>query len=468
MFHGGLRAVGAPPMRKLSVLPVFFLPGLLLGQGPPGAIETTYANKREFRIPFNPGPGAQNIKQLQLFVSTDQGKTWSPSAIVAPEAGKFQFIAERDGTYFFAVQTLDLQGKAYPARMEGATPTLKVIVHTAPPTVQLQPLPPRPGEVGVSWKVTSELFEPIQPGAIELEYRLAGAQTWQPVPVPVGATQAFWNPKANAMVEVRLKARDRAGNVAEQSTTVSLTGAGQGAPATDIHSPPPPPAFDGDLLKLGAGERRFVNSKRVVMSCELKDFGPSGVSLLELWYTHDARSWNKGPEFRLAPGDEQTKQSLTFDVVGEGVYGITLLARSGVGLADRPPQVGDRPQLWIEVDTTKPVVKNQGIYVGNGPDKGKLTINWTAQDKNLPRDCITLSYAEKLDGQWKAFAEKLPNSGRHVWNMPSDGLPYQFYVKIEAVDLAGNVGEAVTPDLIKVDLSTPKVRILNVEPSAGK
>jgi hypothetical protein len=344
-----------------------------------------------------------------------------------------------------------------------------VIVHTTAPTVQLQPLQPRPGEVGVAWKVNGELFEAFAPGAVVLEYRLAGAQSWQPVPVTAGANQAYWNPKANALVEVRLRVRDRAGNFGEGTATVSLTGVGQGnAGGSDITNPPPAPAFDGDLLKLGAGERRFVNNKRVVMSCELKDFGPSGVSTLELWYTHDARSWNKGPEFRLAPGDEQTKQSITFDVVSEGVYGITLLARSGVGLAERPPQVGDRPHLWIEVDTTKPVVKNHGVFVGNGPDKGKLTINWTAQDKNLPRECITLSYAEKADGPWKAFAEKLPNNGRHVWNMPQEGLPYQFYVKIEAVDLAGNVGEAITPDLIKVDLSTPKVKILNVEPSSGK
>ena len=32
-------------------------------------------------------------------------------------------------------------------------------------------------------------------------------------------------------------------------------------------------------------------------------------------------------------------------------------------------------------------------------------------------------------------------------------------------DVKVHIGEAVTQDLIKVDLSTPKVRILNVEPS---
>jgi hypothetical protein len=43
-------------------------------------------------------------------------------------------------------------------------------------------------------------------------------------------------------------------------------------------------------------------------------------------------------------------------------------------------------------------------------------------------------------------------------------VPYQFLVKVEAVDTAGNVGEAVTTELVKVDLSQPKARILNVGP----
>jgi hypothetical protein len=455
-------------MRKLSVLPVVLLPGLLLGQVPgPGGIETTYANRREFRIPFNPGPNAQNLKQLQLFVSADQGRTWVQSSTVAPDQQKFQFTADRDGVFWFAVQTVDLQGKAYPPSMEGAQPSLKVIVDTQPPVVQLQPLPPRTGEVGVTWTIRDDHFDPGVPDAVRLEYRLTGGVTWQPLPVAPGAVQFFWNPKANTLVEVRLRARDRAGNVGEATTTVSLSGAGQNYPptGTDPVAPQaqPSPTLESDLIKLGAGERRFVNSKRIVLSCELKDFGPSGVSLVELWYTHDTRSWSKGPEYRLTPGDEQAKQTMTFEVVSEGVYGITLLARSGVGLGDRPPQIGDRPQLWIEVDTTRPTVKLGGVVVGTGADKGKLSISWSAHDKNLRADPITLSFAEKADGTWKTFAEKLPNNGRYVWTMPTDGVPYQFHVKVEAVDQAGNVGEAITNDLVKVDLANPKVKILNVE-----
>jgi hypothetical protein len=188
------------------------------------------------------------------------------------------------------------------------------------------------------------------------------------------------------------------------------------------------------------------------------------VSVIELWYTMDSRSWNKHP---TRFGEDPTQKSITFDVVDEGVYGITLVAKSGVGLGDRPPQIGDRPHLWIEVDTTRPQVQLHGVTVGTGADKGKLTVAWSARDKNIEQVPIVLSYGEQATGPWKPFTpDKLKNTGQYVWQMPGD-VPYQFHVRVEAADRAGNVGEAISENLIKVDLSNPKVRILNVEP-AGK
>jgi hypothetical protein len=451
-------------MRKLSVLPLVLLPGLLLGQGP-GSLDATFANKREFRIPFNAGSGSQNIKELRLFVSTDQGRSWTQSSTAAPELQKFQFQADRDGTYWFSVQTLDQQGKLYPPTMSGAVASLKVIVDTQPPAVRLQPLPPRPGEVGVNWKIDDENFDPALADAVRLEFRRLGEVNWQPLLLAPGATQHYWNPNSGGTVEVRLRARDRAGNVGEGTATVSLTGAGQGyQPPSTNPNPPPAAAPESELLKLGAGERRFVRTKQVTVNCELKDFGPSGVSVVELWWTTDARSWTK-KEYPVAAGDDQTRKSVAFEAQSDGVYGITLLARSGVGLGDRPPQIGERPQMWIEVDTTKPTVNLVGVVVGTGVDKGKVTVSWIAQDKNLTATPIALSYAEKMDGPWRPIADKLPNNRTYVWSLPPDGVPFQFHLKVEAIDLAGNVGEAITPNLVKVDLATPKVKIITVEPS---
>jgi hypothetical protein len=41
-------------------------------------------------------------------------------------------------------------------------------------------------------------------------------------------------------------------------------------------------------------------------------------------------------------------------------------------------------------------------------------------------------------------------------------VPYQFYVRVEAVDRAGNVGGDETRKPVIVDLSQPKVQVIGV------
>jgi hypothetical protein len=456
-------------MRKLHLaIVVLFLASswLLL---PAGAQETSndviYSRFAHFRIPFQAGPGEQQLKQLQLFFSTDHGRSWQPSAIAPPEQRHFRFISERDGLYWFAVQTLDHAGRTFPATMEGAQPTLKVIVDTQPPVVTLRQLPARSGQVGVAWEVHDDNLDTALPDALRLDYRSPGGGAWLPIP-RTGAAQAYWNPETNGVVEVRLRARDKAGNWGEATTTLTpggLTGGFGGAHTGQASDQDAGPAASAQGYGAPVDpDRRLVNSKRISLNYELKEVGPSGVSTIELWYTQDGRSWYRYPLPKNA--DDVQRPPLVFEVNNEGVYGFTLVARSGVGLGERPPQVGDRPQVWVEVDLTKPVVSLQNVVVGQGPDKGKLTVSWTARDKNLSREPITISYAEQATGPWTPVVEKIQNTGRYVWLMP-ERIPYQFLVRVEAADLAGNIGEALTPSLIKVDLSQPKVRILHVEPA---
>ena len=84
-----------------------------------------------------------------------------------------------------------------------------------------------------------------------------------------------------------------------------------------------------------------------------------------------------------------------------------MIARSRVGLGERPPQPGDPPHIWVEVDETKPAVRLSSADVGRGSDLGNLTIIWAATDKNLARQPITLSYSEKPDGPWNPIASKI-------------------------------------------------------------
>ena len=62
---------------------------------------------------------------------------------------------------------------------------------------------------------------------------------------------------------------------------------------------------------------------------------------------------------------------------------------------------------------------------------------------------ITLSYSENPQGPWKTFAATVENTGRYVWQVPSN-VPANVYVRIEAFDLVGNAGAAQTPQAVRL------------------
>src|SRR5213078_124633 len=93
--------------------------------------------------------------------------------------------------------------------------------------------------------------------------------------------------------------------------------------------------------------------------------------------------------------------------------------KSGVGIGDRPPQVGDPPQVWVEVDLTRPTVQLTDANVVRGTESGRVAITWKATDKNLGRQPISLSYAAEPTGPWTSIANNLENSGRFVWQLES-------------------------------------------------
>jgi hypothetical protein len=438
---------------------------LILGSAPgqdvPGG--AVYMRVRQFKVPFNIGPGDRDrLKQLQLYVSSDAGRTWQAIASAPPEQGYFRFSTPTDGAFWFAIQTFDKANVAFPENMNSPAPNLKMIVDTRPPDVALQPLTPRGGEVGVSWSVRDDNLNPNPFDGMRLEFRANGG-LWQRLTPAVGSNQIYWNPNAAGAIEVRLQARDLAGNQGEGTARVSLDGAafapanpnnistrGYDSNPTTILNPPAP------------SEVKLVNSKKIKLGYDVKESGPSGVSSVDLWYTHDGRTWK---EYGQPLIDKEAKH-LVFDVEREGQYGITLVAKSGVGLGERAPITGDRPQVWIEVDLTKPVVNVRGPLVGLGQDKSKLKIMWNASDKNLGQACIALSYAEQASAEkWTPIADKLNNTGEHIWLMPAQGVPFQFYLKVEAVDRAGNLGYDVTSQAVKVDLAIPRAIPLEVSPA---
>lgn len=436
-----------------SVLVVMLLGSAAWAQGP----EIIWCRQPVFRIPFQIEPGDENrLKEVQLYLKLGDQGTWRLVKTVGPRERHFPFRAETDGLHQFLVRTVDLEGRAYPPRVEDAQPGLRVMVDTTLPQALLRQLPPRGDQVGIEWEVRDEHLDL---SSLQVDVRPQGAVAWQPLAVePLAFGQRYFVPPSRGPLEVRLRVKDRAEN--QGSAYLLLSGLGQdpvrreGDSSAFPHPPnsTPAPPRDRDI--------KFINTTDLTLSYTLEGVGPSGVSVVELWFTRDGRTWQRHGE----DPDKTSPFQVRFN--SEGQYGLTLVVKSGVGLGDRPPQPGDPPQMWVEVDLTKPAVELKSLEAGRGPEAGTVTVTWRAEDKNLASAPISLYYAENPEGPWTIMVGGLDNTGRYVWRVPP-GAPYRFFVRVEALDKAGNVGHADSSKPVIVDLSVPKGRILGVD-SAGR
>ena len=69
-------------------------------------------NLRNFNIPINVDPyRRQEIRDLVLMVSSDQGKNWSEAGTATPEQSVFAYNAPGDGLYYFNLVIVDRQGR---------------------------------------------------------------------------------------------------------------------------------------------------------------------------------------------------------------------------------------------------------------------------------------------------------------------------------------------------------------------
>jgi hypothetical protein len=148
------------------------------------------------------------------------------------------------------------------------------------------------------------------------------------------------------------------------------------------------------------------------------------------------------------------------EVREEGVYGLSLIPCSGA--KTQTPQAGDPPQFWVSVDWTRPTVTVLGVEADLR--RKALSVRWSAGDDHLAPRPITLSYTEMPGGPWVPLAANLKNTGS-FWGPLPPSMPPRFYLRVEAVDQGGNVGEARTLTPVVLDASPPpnKVQVLGVD-----
>jgi hypothetical protein len=396
----------------------------------------SYLSNRTFEIPFSLTPG-KAVAEVILHVSRD-GKTYSAHANVEAAKRHFEYTADADGLLYFVVQTKDTFGQLDPPSLAGTVhPSLRVVVDTVRPEVKLRAVEPREGSAAVEWEVADTNLE-IR--TLKLDYRRSEGGEWVKLnPEKLDRAHFNWNPPGTGMIDVRLSVADSAGNVSSQIVQVRPVPGKEPAPKAPVPGTP---------------RVIHVRTKAFKLNYKVDSVGDSGVKHVEVWMTRDTRAWQKLSVV------ERLDEPVPLNVVIAGRYGFTLRPVSGVGRASDPPAIGQAPQIWVEVDETPPDVQVADVRVGEGPDAGFVTVTYRATDKWLREAPITVLTAPTKDGPWDPVESNQRYTGSI--KVATKGRPFQFFLKVEALDEAGNKGSAVWPEAVKVDLSKPEVKEITV------
>ncbi len=210
---------------------------------------------------------------------------------------------------------------------------------------------------------------------------------------------------------------------------------------------------------LPPGERpRMTRTTRFNLAYSVDAAGPMGLEKVELWVSR-----NGGADWNLWGTDEDMESPFLVDVDSEGIYGFRVVLVSRNGLASQTPRSGDLADLWVGIDTTKPIAEITSAAYGESEHAGHLNIQWTAADDHLGPRPITLVISETQDGPWTPIASGLPNNGQYFWRVDS-GVPDKFYLRLEVRDEAGNLAvDQLTQPIASAGL-TPRGRVSDFEP----
>ncbi len=446
--------------------------------GPFGGLQPHYWPHRTFGIPVNTDQIAKlenKPTHLQLYYSASRGPFQKGSKLPVGgmnelNSGKrgFLFEAPRDGDYEFAVQFVYANGEVSP-KTESLAPEVRAVIDTVPPRVQIAAL----GN-GVEWIATDDNLDP-QYMTLECKWPTSGEWTKITDKTLRTSDSYAWKMPPGKVLEVRVLARDRAGNEgvspvvripAEAGTAVGLpknTGpAWVGGPGAATL---PQPRID------------YVNSLEFDVDYTVQRMGRSGVQAAHLFVLKEQGNWElvKRHPVKLMPDDKGAHSlSLPFKAEREGTYGFFVIPESGAGKKSEDPKKDDPPMVLVVVDTTKPFVQITGVQVKPGGVKGPLVeFTWTAGDPNLMPQPVSLEWSlDKTADKWNEIKYRLDNNltattGRYAWEVPDEKL-WKFYARIRAVDKAANIGEHVwgqdrtknTPPVeIIVDLEKPAATI---------
>jgi hypothetical protein len=445
-----------------------------------------YTSQSTFSLPIRVDAAARpSMREVLLLVKTGN-EQWKQADSAGMLQDTFRYTVPADGEYWFTLVTVDNQGNRNPKNAEQISEQdiVKVVVDTKPPAVELKQVKLPNGDAAVFCEINDA--NPDN-NAVKITYR--GANNVIQVLEPISPCLFRVGSPEVLNLPLQVVVADKAKNTTTRTVVLS-EGANKQAPADDTTSglkqgmfqaPTPPlpakavdkavlpsaPSVEADSRTAGqakeqseakpghdAVQRQLINTTRAALDYRIDHVGPSGVGKVEVWYTGD-----QGASWRRLCEDADKHSPAEFDLPGDGVYGVRVVVANGNGFGGRPPVAGDQPHIWIEVDATAPIVHLKEVDpITNG---GPLEIQWTASDKNLAAGAINLYFAARKEGPWQPIARGLKNDGHYKWAFPSD-QGGQFFLRVEAVDLAGNVARSDSASAVVLDMTEPRASVLGV------
>jgi hypothetical protein len=226
----------------------------------PPAIVTS---QTQFEIPFRTDDLNGRLVEVQLYVSTDLGLTWNVYARQSPTTTRIPFQSVGDGEYLFALKTLDRDGKLLPTGPP--IPTLRIVVDTVQPELNLRVEPDKSGRIAITWRSTDQNLDK---STLRLSYRVDGPNlpnTWQALGTGTPATaehsadamlyqdRVTWFPDTVAeAIVLKAEIQDFAGNLVTTYQPIGLGSLRSANPAPPLQGgqanalSPPDPAVSGN------------------------------------------------------------------------------------------------------------------------------------------------------------------------------------------------------------------------------
>jgi hypothetical protein len=443
-------------------------------------------NPRPVSIRFYAAPPDKSFKLIANRTPNELDKIVDKQDSLATPRRGFAYVAAADGVEDFAVQYEFADGKQAPK-----TPVAQYRIHfdTKPPVVKATATATN----SIRWLAEDEN---LAPSSIRIEGRYPGETQWQVLNVgDLRADDSFkWNTlPPNKTLEVRVFARDRAGN-GGYSPVLKL-GAKSDRADADLRKPPgsfgdPPTKSEGrtgsgfgglDEFPTGRPKMQYISTRELTVRSKVTHVTRSGVKAAQLYVQHDTADWrseSKKEGLAMWPDtpDAERIVEIPFSAPRDGLYGFIIHPISGANTKADEPRPGDPAQYLVEVDTIKPELNVKTVRVaGSGLTGPLIEIEWFSQDKNEMPEPIDLEYHDneadmRQNKGWKPIAAKIVNSGRYTWEITDKKL-WRFWVRATARDKAGNTSVVVysddknVPIPILVDLDKPTGNVEKVDES---